>query len=97
MDDKLDKVLDKWLEVKASIKKLQIAEERLKEYIMDKLTDKSSLYTSRYKVKKNTIKKNIISRANVPTEVWEKYSKSITYNTISVNEYNTNEDELFKK
>lgn len=80
-DKDIDNLLEKWFETKKEITKLEKKCEtykRFAEQIMNgKGTDKIS--NEDYKLSRRTLSRHAINRKDVPKEIWNQYSKEISY------------------
>lgn len=74
-------LLEKWYETKEQISSLEKKLDKYKKYaekIMDN-NDLESLSSSTFSLTKREMSRNILSKDDVPLEVWNKYSRNITY------------------
>jgi hypothetical protein len=74
-------LLEKWYETKEQISSLEKKLDKYKKYaekIMDN-NDLDSLSSSTFSLTKREMSRNILSKDDVPPEVWNKYSRNITY------------------
>ena len=80
-NDDIDNLLEKWHEAKREISLLEKKCEKYKKYseliMSQKNTD--SLSNNTYSLTKREMNRTILAKDDVPTEVWNKYSKSISY------------------
>lgn len=80
---KLDDLLQDWESAKAKLKKYEeIVESRRKavmRYMLDKQT--KEIKTSHYSVKMSTATRETLTKKDVPREIWDKYSKKVSYET----------------
>jgi hypothetical protein len=76
-------VLDKWYETKKEISELEKKLEKYKK-IVDKYfdyNDINSISDNNFVLKRKEIIKNTVSKKDLPTEIWNKYSKESKYNS----------------
>ena len=74
-------LLEKWYETKEQISSLEKKLDKYKKYaekIMDS-NDLDSLSSSSFSLTKREMSRNILSKDDVPKEIWTKYSRNITY------------------
>lgn len=84
MDIDIDDLLSNWYKAKQEIYLLEQKCEKYKkvsEKIMSQL-DKNTLNTSSYSLKKIDIVRNTISKNDVPSDIWDKYSKRNKYSSF---------------
>lgn len=77
----LESLLAEWSKIKSQISDLTTKEEKCKKLIhrlLDK-EDDDSLYSDNYKVTRRIMSRSQIVRAEVPKDVWDQYSKKISY------------------
>ena len=84
MDIDIDDLLSNWYKAKQEICLLEQKCEKYKkvsEKIMSQ-SDKNTLNTSSYSLKKIDIVRNTISKNDAPTDIWDKYSKRHNYSSF---------------
>lgn len=79
--DDIDNLLEKWHAAKQEISLLEKKCEKYKKYseliMSQKNTD--SLSNTNYSLTKREMNRTILAKDDVPTEIWNKYSKNISY------------------
>lgn len=84
--DHVEDVLKRWHRAKQDISKLEKDCGKYKEFIgrvMDK-RDTSSLCRGDYTTNRRHDSRQILSKSNVPNEIWNKYSTTVYYDTYYV-------------
>lgn len=84
--DRVEQVLKKWYKSKKEISRLEKDCEKYKEFIgrvMDQ-RDTNSLVRGIYTTNRRHDSRKTLSKSNVPSEIWEKYSTIIYYDTYYV-------------
>lgn len=74
-------LLERWYETKEQISSLEKKLDKYKKYaekIMDN-NDLDSLSSHTFSLTKREMSRSILSKDDVPKEVWNKYSRNITY------------------
>ena len=87
MDIDIDDLLGKWYKTKEEITLLEEKCEKYKkvtEKIMNQ-TEKDILKSDSYSFKKIDIVRSTISKNNVPSDIWDKYSKKTRYSSFHLN------------
>lgn len=84
----INNLLEKWFNTKQEISTLETKCEKYKHYAEQILNSKNSdtLSSSYYKLKRQKINRNTISRKDVPKEIWNTYSKKSSYSAYYLNE-----------
>jgi hypothetical protein len=82
----IEEVFKKYYEIYEEIKKLEKRQQKYKELIYDILQTENTnkLNTLNYSIEKKTIKSERINKTDISFELWEKYSKKSTYNTLVI-------------
>ena len=84
MDSNIDTLLQKWNETKSKIKELETKCEKYKKLcgeIMDE-RNKDVIDRHNFILNRRIVTKATISRLDVPSDIWVKYSKKTTYSTF---------------
>jgi len=84
MSEKINNLLSKWDEAKKEIAK---NEAKITKYraIVEKIMDKrgiETISTEDYKLQRRYNNKSTISKADVPSEIWNKYSKQHSFSAF---------------
>lgn len=82
-----DELLEKWFKTKSEISLLEKKCDKYKrcaEKIMEEL-DKNTISSSNYTLKKVDMSRNTISKNDVPSEIWNKYSKKSSFSSYYLN------------
>lgn len=80
-DDKLSLLLEKWHETKKQIAELEAKCEKYK-IIADKILDykDTNILTDKYFIlRRREIKRNTVSKKDLPADIWNRYSKETSY------------------
>lgn len=83
---KLDETIEKFIEVKERIAELEKKHERYREYIekeMNKM-DKDEITYQNYLIKKSVMKRETLSKKDVPRQIWDECHKTAMYSVIRV-------------
>lgn len=86
-DDKdIDTLVDKWTDTKQEIASLEKKLEKYKKYAehLMKKTNTSELKGTSYTIKRHDLCRSVMSKDDVPKEVWTKYSRNINYNMFTI-------------
>ena len=77
----IDELLSSWNETKKEIAALEKKLEKYKIYAENIINEmgKSELKTSKFTLKRRIINKSILSKSDVPPEIFKKYSKISSY------------------
>ena len=80
-EDDIDNLLEKWHDAKEQISALEKKCEKYKKYSDLIMTHKNTdnLSNDNYTLTKRDMNRTILSKDDVPKDVWNKYSKSISY------------------
>lgn len=83
MKTDLDTLFEDWNTAKKKIRKLENNIEKYKRSIDKVLRENKTnkLTTTNYTLEKRKNTKTTLSRANVPSEIWERYSTRCTYDS----------------
>ena len=82
----IDMLLENWYIAKQELSVLEKKIEKYKKYaemIMDG-EDENCLSNSRYTLSRREMNRTILAKDNVPKDIWNKYSKNITYSMITI-------------
>ena len=88
----IDDLLSNWYKTKQEICLLEQKCEKYKkasEKIMNQ-TEKDVLITDSYCLKKTDITRSTISKADVPSDIWNRYSKKTSYSSFHLNPIDKN-------
>ena len=99
MEIDTEDLLDNWYKAKQEISILEKKCEKYKkaaEKLMSQ-TQKNTLKSTSYSLKKIDISKNTISKNDVPDEIWYRYSKRTSYNSFYLNTNDKNKKSPRKK
>lgn len=80
-DIDVEELLDNWQDVKDQISVLEKKMEKYKK-VATKIMEKkgsNSISSKDYILSKKDLRRNTIAKCDVPLQVWDKYSKSCTY------------------
>lgn len=58
--------------------------DRVKQLIKARMGDQEFLNTKQFVVKKRSQSRHIVSQSDLPSEIWDKYKRKITYHVIRV-------------
>lgn len=85
-DTKLDETIEKFIEVKEKIAELEKRHERYREYIEKEMNknDREELTYKNYLIKKSVMKRETLSKKDVPQKVWDECHKTVMYSVIRV-------------
>ncbi len=82
----IDMLLENWYIAKQELSVLEKKIEKYKKYaemIMDG-EDENCLSNSRYTLSRREMNRTILAKNDVPKDIWNKYSKNITYSMITI-------------
>jgi hypothetical protein len=82
----IDMLLENWYTAKQELSVLEKKIEKYKKYadmVMDK-EDENCLANSRYTLSRREMNRTILAKDDVPRDIWNKYSKNITYSMITI-------------
>lgn len=99
MEIDTEDLLDNWYKAKQEICVLEQKCEKYKK-VADKLmtqTEKNTLKSLSYSLKKIDISKHTISKNDVPNEIWDRYSKKTSYSSFYLNTNDKNKKSPRKK
>lgn len=99
MEIDTEDLLDNWYKTKQEISILEKKCEKYKK-VAEKLmsqTQKNTLKSTSYSLKKIDISKHTISKNDVPDEIWNKYSKRTSYSSFYLNINDKNKKSPRKK
>jgi len=80
-DDDIDTLLDKWYNIKQEIALLEKKCDKYKKYAERIMNDKevNLLSNSVYSLTKREMNRAVLLKEDIPRDIWNKYSKSISY------------------
>jgi hypothetical protein len=80
-ESNIDEILNKWYKAKEEISILEKDCEKYKSIITNNMDSKGEdeIIGKNYHVKRNIICKKTISKNNIPSNIWDLYSKSSVY------------------
>jgi hypothetical protein len=80
-DDDIDTLLDKWYNIKQEIALLEKKCDKFKKYAERIMNDKdvNLLSNSVYSLTKREMNRSVLLKEDIPRDIWNKYSKSISY------------------
>lgn len=80
-ESNIDEILNKWYKAKEEILILEKDCEKYKSIIINNMDSKGEdeIIGKNYYVKRNIICKKTISKNNIPSNIWDLYSKSSVY------------------
>jgi hypothetical protein len=79
--DELNELLQEWSKLKAQKQRLDERDEKIKKLIgeiMDK-DESNKLVTDDYKVDRRYMRREMITKKDLPRDVWDKYCKKLEY------------------
>ena len=82
----IDMLLENWYTAKQELSVLEKKIEKYKKYaemVMDG-EDENCLSNSRYILSRREMNRTILAKDDVPKDIWNKYSKNITYSMITI-------------
>ena len=81
MDSNIDTLLQKWNETKSKIKELETKCEKYKKLCGEIMDERNSDVIDRhiFILNRRIVTKATISRLDVPSDIWDEYSKKTTY------------------
>lgn len=82
----IDMLLENWYAAKQELSVLEKKIEKYKKYaemVMDG-EDENCLSNSRYTLSRREMNRTILAKDDVPKDIWNKYSKNITYSMITI-------------
>jgi hypothetical protein len=84
----INKLLEKWHDAKNEISELEKKCEKFKKYAEKIMNDKgdNEIFGDDYQLKRRNITKSTISKDDMPSELWDKYSRRITYKSYYLTE-----------
>ena len=86
-DDKdIDILLERWYDTKEKLSELENKLEKYKKYA-EKIMNENDLQTlsnSKYTLARRNMSRNILSKDDVPFDVWNRYSRNINYNMFTI-------------
>ena len=77
----INELMDKWYKVKQEIMMLEKRCDKYKKYaekMLDRL-DSNSITGSDYSLKRVNTSRRTIGKADVPTDIWSRYSRQVSY------------------
>ena len=79
--DDITNLLAHWMSTKNEIAELELSLTKYKKLATKIMTknDTTIIQSDNYILKKRILSKKTLSKDDVPTEIWEKYSKTTTY------------------
>jgi hypothetical protein len=82
----LNEIVEQYLDTKAMVSKLEKKLVKYKESMEKYLSSqgKTRVRTDKYVVESKEVTTHRISKANVPTEVWERWSKESSYSMLKI-------------
>jgi len=82
----LDKLLDKWYNLKRQISNLNKEEEKIKSSVKKAMSTKglNTLSSERYRVTLKQSSRETLSKKNCPSDVWAQYSKKSTFPLVKL-------------
>jgi hypothetical protein len=88
---RLEHILDKWSRIKAKIEALQEQQDKYKAEVAAIMasTGRNSLQAGQYKVVKRTQTRSILSKDNVPLEIWQRYAQKSQYDVYTLSRIGT--------
>ena len=81
--EEINTLIDKWYETKTQISSLEAKLDKYKKYV-SKIMDNNntnSISNKKYKISRKKMSRDIISKKDIPTDLWSKYSKKTTYDS----------------
>lgn len=88
MDKDIDNLLENWHDAKQTIAELENKCERYKR-LADKLMrsqDTTKLSSHSFQLNKRTISRTTLTKKDVPKDIWDRYSREITYTSYYLKE-----------
>lgn len=81
-----DNFLKDWLNIRKKLRDLEKKEELYRKKVEKEMNSQrsNSLQSRNYVVARRKVKRGIIKKANVPKNIWDKYSEEIGYYTYNV-------------
>ena len=81
MEDDIDILLEKWYEAKQELALLEKKCDKYKKFAEKIMNDKKrdSLSNGYYTLNRRDMCRDILSKSDVPNEIWNKYSRNIRY------------------
>ena len=82
----IDELLKKWYDTKQEISLLEAKCEKFKKYADKIMKDSNThvLSNSMFTLQKKEMSRSSISKKNMPSELWNKYSTTSTFNTYNL-------------
>ena len=85
-NEDIDNLLSKWYETKEEIALLEnkcIKYKKLADKIMND-SEKNTIANSKYSLQRKQISKSTLSKNDVPSDLWDKYSKRTSYSAFYI-------------